>query len=472
MKKVLIGLLVLAVAGGSAFAQGWTFSGLTSGGLGLFVLEDGERGADASPTSTTQFQTNDDPFLRVSSLEAMPGIRTQLVANFANEDRTAGLSFQIRHDHNATGPAARDAFFNFGFGWLSFMDNMVTVYGGLVDHGYFNSLDRISASDMGEGLGLSFVIRPMENLMFNLAAYANAGQNMLMADREGTPFNLNQAKGVVAVSYTEPDLFRVTAGFRNTSEVNTGWGNWWGGSGLLYGTGATALDLNNLTRPHDRGSGRTSAAYLSFAYLALDDIHIAATAAFQNLEEFGDYGDMRFYVTFAHTGLVENMGLHLGASLGINNSERFDLDRYGSRQANTAGTGFRMEDRDMHVWIWAAVDYQLTDTIVPRLDLHWVTGGSTDWQHFHRHEGIRNNVTFHEDHSFFQIRPSVQFRVTPSAFLELGCIFHIDLGDLRTFGNAPAYLGGYGDHALNARQAAEWNNGMNIAAYLMLRVAF
>ena len=365
MKKVLIGLLALAIAGGGAFAQGWTFNGLVDGGLFLRMAD----GAEYAPGMT------DDPNVAlIGSRDGTNAVRAQLDSTFVNADGTAGFFLRIRQDGDA------DLFFETAQAWMSLMDNMLTVYGGRINHTHFNTLDRMTGTDMGEGLGLSFIVRPMDNLTLGFGGFTTTAAGGRYLD------DASQFKTTFGLAFNEPDLFQVRFGLRNTNEVGGGWGNW----------GEATM-----------GRGQGSLAYLSFSYLALQDMHVSATAGFQNLEEFGDYGAIRFYASFGHTGLVDGMDLRLNASFSISQSDIHD---------------------DAHIWIWASVDYAVSDMVVPRLDLHYVMGGTADLSRLH-HEGIRNNSTFNSDDSFFQLRPSVQLRAAPNAFLEIGCIFHINLGD-------------------------------------------
>jgi len=399
-KKFLIGLLAFAVAGGGMFAQSWTFNGMVDGGIGMYFFDGDDADSRVAPIARDGANV---PF------------RTQLDARFVNADDNAGLNMRIRTDGASQTRAQLGAYFDFAFGWLSFAEGMVTVYGGRVDNTFFNAQDRMFADDSGEGIGLLTIVRPMENLAIGFGGFSRSDDDAAGDRTAGMMLDeAPQAMGTVHLSYLEPGLFRITAGFRNTNEV---------------AGGTTTI------RP--AGRSVASQAYLSFSYLGMDGMHAAFTARFQNLEEFSDYGDIRLYATFAHTDLVEDMGLHLGASVGINQSD----------------------DADLHLWVWAAVEYQLTDRVVPRLDLHYVMGGEWNgWQRLHTNS-IRDGVTFNSDDTFIQIRPSVQFRVAPNAFTELGCVINIDLGDNRTFGPAQ-------------RAAPANDSGTNIGAYALVRIVF
>ena len=159
------------------------------------------------------------------------------------------------------------------------------------------------------------------------------------------------------------------------------------------------------------------------------------TARALNIEEFGDYGAMFFYLTFGHTGLVDGLDLRLGASFGTSLNDNID---------------------DHHLWLWLGVDYALTANLVPRLNLHFVQGGTWGFEQSTHHWAVRNNFTFNGEQAFINIMPSVQVRVLPSAFVELGAFIHQDLGDDPSRGTGA-----------NMR-----HNGLNAGLFVLTQVSF
>jgi len=413
MKKILVGLLVLAFAGGGVFAQGWTFNGMATGGFGMFFLEDDDEDVRVAPITDNTTAAG----------------RVQLDARFTNADQTAGLTFRVRGDGNTADAAAMQnntalgAFFDWGFGWLSFADNMVRVYGGRVENGFFSPLDRMFHQDVGGGMGVLTILRPMDGLALGFGGFSAGAGNMTL-DGEGTT---DQPLFSFQVRYDDP-TFRITAGARTRSSVGTnGFGHSRLAGGLAPGLG---------------GAAAPSAAYASFAWLGTPDLHAAFTARFMNLEEFGDYGDMRFYATFGHTGLVEGLDLRLGASFGMTMEEEI-------------GTN---DDPAPHIWVWFSAAYAVTERVIPSLNVHYVMGGQ--WNNFQRihHWGARDGATFHEDDSFIHIRPAVRFAISGSSYVEVGGIFNIDLGDEDT---RPASWGG-----------GNASHGTNIGAFALMTVSF
>ena len=383
MKKILVALVVLALAGGGAFAQGWTFNGLVNGGLGLFFFDDADHQYVAPINSTPA-----------------NGFRTQLQANFVNNDGNAGMRFRLRAQGNEPSNAANpNDFVHFAFGWMSF--DMVTVYGGLVDVGYFNSLDRMFDDGNGQGLGLLAVLQPMDGLTLGFGAFSGGpagGANgvTLIAD------DSNLVKATVSFVYEMPDFLRFTGSFRT-------------GNNAWVGRGEEVSQL-----------------YVSGSFLGDADMHAAATIRLLRLEDFGDLGQMHFHATFGHTGLVDNMGIHAGVTCAIS----------------------MVDDSDLGLWIWAGASYQVSERIVPRLDIHYMMGGAaTNAQSLHTNM-FRDGFTFNSDDSQLQIRPSVQFIAAPGAFVQIGCVISIDLGD---------------EHAASP----SWGNfGTNFGIYALMQVSF
>ena len=397
MKKVLIGLLVLAVAGGGVFAQEWQFNGELRAGLGMFFLND-----------------DDDPLVGIVS-EATNGMRADLRSRVQNADGTAGLDFLFRAQGGNPGSVSMPH----AFGWLNFMDNMFTLQGGAIDDAAgFNSFDRMTGARMGEGAGLRTLIRPMDGLVLNFGLFGHPSAALGLEPNE---YNEGQLRAVFAVRYEDPDLFRFVVGGRtaNSAFDQTSGFDGWTDDGVALGY-------------HDH----SSAAYFSFEYLGLagDGMHIAASAFFLNLEEFGDYGFMFFYGSFGHNALVDGMDLTAGVGFGMSQNEIHD---------------------DFYLWIWGSVAYRLSDMVVPRLDLHYVMGGATggQMQTMHPRNVARNGATFDGDYSFVRIQPAVQFQVQANTFFEVGAVFNIDLGD------NPTWFG-------------MEETGVRGAVYALMRVAF
>jgi hypothetical protein len=85
-------------------------------------------------------------------------------------------------------------------------------------------------------------------------------------------------------------------------------------------------------------------------------------------------------------------------------------------------------------WLFYALD-----NIVPRLDLWYVSGGAYRYGvGFHPSAAVIDyNAavhTFNGNQSYFNLRPSVQFRATAATWWEVGAVFNAELGSVSAAG--------------------------------------
>lgn len=239
MKKVLLGLLILAVAAGGAFAQGWTFNGMANGGIGIFI-------SDADNVDPTMGSVSDSQL-----------INAYLQGKYVNEDGTAGLTFRIRQ---------RDSLdVNQAFGWVSFMDGIIHLTGGKISDSRFAALDGIWGDDMGEGNGLLTVLAPVDGFLLGFGAYAGASDALPGED-------LGAAKLTFGAAYSMPDMFKLAAGFntQNGTDPNPSAAYlsfaYLGLEGMEIAVTGRFVDLNNFS---DDGEIK---AYLTFDYSAIENL--------------------------------------------------------------------------------------------------------------------------------------------------------------------------------------------------------
>jgi hypothetical protein len=375
MKKALVVLLILAVAGG-AFAQGFTFSGYLNGGLGVFIPDGGT--AYVAP---------------ISRDAGVAGMRARFIGAYTNEDNTAGLNFRLQAQNDYAGTAGLYSFFDFYYGWVSALGGMVTVYGGRVDNGTFNTSDAIFADDMGEGLGLLTIIKPIPILQIGLGGYATG-----VLDPTTRPAQkLGDVRGTVGIAVTT-DAFKIVAAARNPNKI---------------GDTTAAPPTNQISQ----GS-------FGFAYTGMKDLTAALAVVGENLEEFGDIGTIRFFETFGYNGIT-NLSLNLSFWEGINQA-----------------TG---KDFSFRVWFWAS--YALKDgDIVPRLDVNYLVAGEYD--NFQRlHLDDRYAATYNKDQVLLSARPSVSFKANSNSWLEIGYLVNYDLGDASASKNTNASTSAKGVHS-------------------------
>ena len=417
MKKALIVLLILAVTAGGVFAQGWTFNGYANGGLGLFIDNDSNGKVSA-----------------ISTNASVAGMRYQFIGRWLSQDKNYGFDFRLRADgannggSNSSGNGWAPGV-NFANGWISTLDGMLWVGGGKFDNfgrvATFTTLDRLYGDHHGVGTGLYTIIKPMDMIEIGVAAFA--GEQFWQEDMNG----IGNAMGLLSVAVTVPDTAKIVAGIRNASHHSPITANGWS----LDDSGNPAYKAPSLSWGNERNN--RSAAYISGAYLGMKDLHAALTIRVLNFDDsFSDNGYVEFFESFGYTG-VENLSVNLGARQTIL------MDKKGNPFDAIAGAPL-VEKADIALWIWAWASYAVTESIVPRIDFNYVQGSGWDNAgNLHYKNMFRDALySFSSKQKFINMRLSSQFRVTNSAYVDIGYMLFKDIGDggyKTTTGTAAAY---------------------------------
>jgi hypothetical protein len=365
MKKALVVLLILAVAGG-AFAQGWAFTGYADTGIGIFFRQD--EGARAK---------------LVSRDAGVDGNRVQFAGAYTAEAKDYGFSFRLRSE-NGGSPSL-----NYGYGWLSGLGGIVTGYAGVID----NDLAGINTGDLifdgrgGEGLGLYTVIKPISVLSVGFGAFGTNTDTIW-------PQQLKYSGGLAV---TLPDLAKFVVSFRNANKVGT--------------VGTTTFET-------EAGIGNDAQVAAGVNILAVQGLKASVAGVLNRVEEFGDLGVIRIFETAEYTAiqnLTVGLGLWEAFVTGGDAKDAFKLN-YG-------------DDPSLSFRAWVYVSYGLLDgKIVPRLDVNYLMGGYWDNED-RIHFDDRFNPNFDSKANLFSIRPSVGFQVTKNAWFELGYIANKYMGD-------------------------------------------
>ena len=197
MKKALVVLLILAVAGG-AFAQ-LTFSGHIRSGIGLMITD----------------KENADPaFINYMVGDGLQS-RLDLQASFTHEDGNAGGRILLRSAFGAVNVQNIEA-------WFKAMDGMVTIYGGNIDNGGYATGGGVD-TNLGNhgGTGMFINVAPMAGLGIRAGVYP--GGNAFFGGTAPTmSFSsagklLEEARYSFGVTYTAPDLVTVVALLRQSN---------------------------------------------------------------------------------------------------------------------------------------------------------------------------------------------------------------------------------------------------------------
>jgi hypothetical protein len=411
---VLMAAGVIAASG--LFAQELKFDGYFNSGIGLIISDR----KDAEDEAV-------DPKFKVLGVDSEQwGYRFRLNGSYANSDNNAGFKFRIqsqsRTDTSAsatidgtTVTLAVNPIGVFGlpyaYGWVSFLDNKITLNGGIVDNGTWASGGAILNDDQGEGLGILAVVSPIAGLDLGIGAYLrnvqSGSNNNTLYDNNSAGINfanLNvnplDAKYTFNVGYTAADLLKLSATFRLKNKAG--------------GAASTSYDVDDYKYG---GRDESSRAIIAARLLMVDNLTAIVEAELNKIEDFGDSGTITIY---------ETVGYKLGSlNVGLNMAQYLNQVEDPDNVADLARKG----DVGLRFNPW--VSYAL-GSIVPRLDLVYFNGGipdgisatSDDWKYF------RNSYAsnFNSKYSTITARPSVKFNLDSKTFVEIGDAFSYIMG--------------------------------------------
>jgi hypothetical protein len=385
MKKVLVVLLILAA--GRAFPQGFRFGAYVESGIGVFFPDpDGQKRPGG-------YSGSGDPFVRLVSPDSgAAGWRAELRGLYTNEAKDLGVNFALR------APEPGGVSFEYGYGWFSVFDDRLKVLGGKVDDDTFAVRDLIFADDNGESYGLLTIFRPFNLLWLGFGAYAGIDS---VSSLSGP---LDNGKYTASLLLDIPDVFRITASYRNANPVEK--------------TEAASFIHDN---PAGNERPQDSQAYLGIDMTAFRAVGLMFSGAgvVNNLQD-RNRGIVRIFESLSYTG-IKNLSLNLGLWQA---GARYKLNKSNK----LTGTG-EEEDSDMsfRVWFWASWDL-LRGKVVPRLDLNYLYAGYID-DIYRLHFDDRYAPNFDAEAGLFAIRPSVAFKLNSNAWFELGYYFITFLGD-------------------------------------------
>jgi hypothetical protein len=361
MKKNLMFLLVLT-AGTMLFAQEFKWSGYFNSGVGFVVSDQGS-------------VTGEPYYLRAYAVDAgQNGYRFRLNGAWTSADENAGLNFRLQSQATIA-----NGYFSlpYAYGWVKFLDEVLTLKGGIVDDVTWETggplLANGTGGDQGEGLGALLKISPLPGLDFGLGAYAISTQggganNFLNLPSFAPGVYPHDIKWTANLGYTLEGLFRVNASFRNASNP------------VIHGAGAS-----------------TSRAILGFSLLANEDLTAILEVEANTINDFSAKGLISIY---------ETLGYKFGdLQVGINAAEFI---------SQASGKDFAVE---LVPWVSWAIG-----NVVPRLELVYFAGGSWNRNASGANDAYgRFAYTNLNDakQDVLSIRPSVKFNLG-SAFVELG----------------------------------------------------
>jgi hypothetical protein len=381
MKKALVPLLILAAAGG-LFAQELKFDGYLNSGLGF--LSSDEEDADSA--------------LRAFGVDSEQwGYRFRLNGSFTGEKGNAGVKFRFQSQSRVDA-----GYFSipYAYGWVSLLNSLITVTGGLVDDGVWNSGGGILDDDVGEGLGALVKISPVGGLDLGTGAYVlgyNSGGNnnvLLAADFSKVSVKPWHAKYTFNAGYAMPDLFKITAVLRLKNEVS------------YDEIQAPAVDPN-------AGRDESAKTIVAARLLAVPNLTAVVEGELDKLEHFNSAGLLNLY---------ETVGYKIGGlAMGLNAVQYFS-------QAEETDIGLRFNP-------W--VSYTIK-SVVPRLDFVYFMAGVPDTQGKYHRKNYKTN--YNDDFSILTVRPSVKFNFDSKTFVEIGDLVSLEKGPENSFAGKSSRL--------------------------------
>jgi len=411
MKRLFGIAAAMVLLTGAVFAQELKFDGYINSGLGV-VINDNE---------------DIDPYLKAFGVDSESnGYRFRLNGSYTNADKNAGAKFRLQSQRRLD--QAGYLSLPYLYGWMNFLENKITLTGGLVDDGTWTSADWWRNDDAGEGLGLLLKAEPLKGLVLGFGAYTisqqsggsnnallytavkadgTAGDTTLPNFGNITP-KAEDIKYTINAAYTVPDMFRFGVIFRTKNKA--GW------------TGTRNVDDYTY-------SGQEESMFLQteLRLFMVKNLTAVVVGIFDKLEKVGDQGfsergNMIFSETFGYKMDSLNVGL---------NAVQF---MYNRKDDTNPSLLFNP---------WVSYTY---DKIVPRLDLVYFMGGQSkmsksdnQWER-RGFAAVAKAKDAKDDYSVFSARPSVKINLDSKTFLEIGDMINYDMaakdGAYKDSGNA------------------------------------
>jgi hypothetical protein len=309
----------------------------------------------------------DDTYAAPVSRDAgQAGVRGQVNGAYLNEEKTVGLNFRIR-SNPGLGQQNTASKDNI---WFEYYYGFLTGFNGKATI-YGGKIDN-GAFNTKEAIfdgdaGEDVGLLGIVNPIDTLSLGVG-----LYTGNPGVASKLEDAKFTLNGAFTLPNVAGFVLTYRNDSALNPK------DSQFTFGVNVTAIDK----------------------------VTIALAAVGNKLQDYSNDGTLRFFETFGYSG-IENVSLNLSLWEGISNVENSDLS--------------------LRVWLWGSYSL-LSGKIVPRLDVNYLSAGK--WSSISNiHFDDQFAPTYNKDQVLLNIRPSVGFRVNSNAWLEVGYLLNVDLGD-------------------------------------------
>jgi len=424
MKKLILIALMISVSAGIVFAQELKFDGYLNSGMGV-VYDDNK---------------DHDTYVKAFGVDSESnGYRFRLNGSYTNQDKNAGVKFRLQGQR--TMDLAGYLSMPYLYGWMGFLENKITLTGGLVDDSTWTSADWWWNDDTGEGLGLLFKAEPVKGLNLGVGAYTisqqSGGSNNVLRI---SPLNKNSSneysmgdnrlpnfgelmlkpkdlKYTFNIAYTVPDVLRLGAIFRTKNKAG------WDKSRYTIST-----DKLSYSETDEYGyGGREESMFLQteLRLLAVKNLTAVAVGVFEHLQDFDSRGNIIISETLGYKADKLNFGL---------NAVQFLYNRTAKILSSSALNDDKVEMNPSLLFNpWISYSF---DKVVPRLDLVYFMGGqskmantSQSSQQWERKgfATVAKAKEAEDDYSVFSVRPSIKINLDGKTFLEIGDMINYDM---------------------------------------------
>jgi len=200
MKKILVTIFIFIFFSMNLYAQGFVFTGDISSGL----------------WSHWNDKKDGDSFLQIAANDAVPA-RINFRGAYDNMDNTLGFAFNLRGQaRNVPGAAEKPRmdpnrnndlndiiYFEKAVAYINAFNGLVTLKSGYWEATEYETPGGLSTTLGMDGAGLTVDIKPLPGLNIMAGGWATEGDTTL----------LKEAKYIISVFYTLPDIFRTTTHF-------------------------------------------------------------------------------------------------------------------------------------------------------------------------------------------------------------------------------------------------------------------
>jgi hypothetical protein len=416
MKKVfLVFTALLLAASAVVFAQELKFDGYLNSGVGI-------------ATNDREVNGKQEAFFKAFGVDSESnGFRFRFNGSYQNAAKNAGVRFRLQGQRRIDQSGYLSM--PYMYGWVGFFENKVTLTGGLIMDGTWESADWWWQDDTGEGLGLLLKGELLKGLTLGVGVYTisqqSGGRNnaLLVRPQTGTDSvtgiptysgeslpnfgNLmirpEDAKYTFNAAYTIPDLFRISASYRTKNKA--GWTN-----------------TRHLEDDYAYG-GREESAFLQteFRLLMVKNLTAVVVGTLDKLHDFYGNGNMMFSETLGYK--LNNVNFGLNAVQFVYN--RVEEDEKNNKVKVDYNPGLLFNP-------WLSCTFGM---FVPRLDVVAFIGGQSKMVNADKQWERKGFVNLprakdaDDDYTVFSIRPSVKFNLDSRISLEIGDMINIDMAE-------------------------------------------